>query len=154
MRYHFAGFVFDADNLSLTGPQGEHSLRPMRARVLQSLLDGAPNLMRHDELIDQVWGNQAVTPGVLTHSIREIRNALGDLPQQPRFIETRHRLGYRFIAPVRMETRSRQTGPLPESVTASNAPPAAQPESSEPHETPPPHLPATPTLPTPPSLRR
>ncbi|MFA5591030.1 MAG: tetratricopeptide repeat protein [Lysobacteraceae bacterium] len=149
MRYHFAGFVFDADNLSLIGPQGEHTLRPMSARVLQSLLDGAPNLMRHDELIDQVWGNQAVTPGVLTHSIREIRNALGDVPQQPRFIETRHRLGYRFIAPVRMETRNSQAAPVAASMAVSSATPGIQPESSEPHETPPTNLPAMPTTPSP-----
>lgn len=132
MRYHFAGFVFDADNLSLTGPQGEHTLRPMSARVLQSLLDGAPNLMRHDELIDRVWGSQVVTPGVLTHSIRELRQALGDTPQQARFIETRHRVGYRFIAPVRVETAGGRAHPTPEPLADSNATPETPSDPREP----------------------
>lgn len=102
MRYLFDGFVFDADNLRLDGPDGERALRPMTARVLHVLLENAPDLLRHDDLLDRVWGRQAVTPGVVTHSIREIRAALGDSPQHPVFIETKHRLGYRFIAPVRI----------------------------------------------------
>src|SRR5690606_25562173 len=57
-------------------------------------------LLRHDELLDAVWGRQAVTQGVLSQSVRELRQALGDSAQAPRYIETKHRLGYRFVADV------------------------------------------------------
>ena len=100
MRYRFDGFAFDPDNLQLSGPDGEIPLRPMTVRLLQALIESAPQLLRHDELLDQVWGRQAVTQGVLSQSIRELRQALGDSAQQPRYIETKHRLGYRFVGPV------------------------------------------------------
>ncbi|MCB1559494.1 MAG: winged helix-turn-helix domain-containing protein [Xanthomonadales bacterium] len=100
MRYRFDVFEFDADNLQLNGPAGSLPLRPMTVRLLRALISQAPQLLRHDELLDQVWGRQAVTQGVLSQSIRELRQALGDSAQEPRFIETKHRLGYRFIGEV------------------------------------------------------
>ncbi len=98
MRYLFHDFCFDATNMQLAGPQGEISLRPMTVKLLQVLLENAPQLLRHDELLDRVWGRQEVTLGVLSQSVRELRQALGDSAQESRFIETKHRLGYRFIA--------------------------------------------------------
>ena len=98
MRYLFDDFCFDANNMQLAGPQGEISLRPMTVKLLQVLLEHAPQLLRHDELLDQVWGRQEVTLGVLSQSVRELRQALGDSAQESRYIETKHRLGYRFIA--------------------------------------------------------
>ena len=45
-----------------------------------------------------VWNGTAVSDDALTSCIQELRRALDDDPKQPRFIETRHRRGYRFIA--------------------------------------------------------
>ena len=47
-----------------------------------------------------MWPGVFVGDGALKVCIREIRRALGDDAQAPRFIETAHRRGYRFIAPV------------------------------------------------------
>ena len=133
MRYFFDDFIFDAADLRLEGPQGELALRPMSARVLQSLLEEAPGLLRHDELLDRVWGRQAVTPGVLSHSIREIRGVLGDSARESRYIETRHRLGYCFIAPVRAQDSQIESRPQADvSVVAEveREPPASTPQQS------------------------
>ncbi len=100
MRYRFTPFLFDAGNARLEGPQGEIPLRPMTLKLLRCLLEHAPDLLGHDELLDRVWGRQAVTPGVLSQSVRELRRALGDTAQASVYIETRHKLGYRFAAPV------------------------------------------------------
>lgn len=100
MSFLFGPFRFDARNLRLDGPAGEIALRPMTLRLLHELLKDAPNLVGHEQLLDRVWGRQAVTPGVLSQSILELRRALGDSAQTPAYIETKHRLGYRFVATV------------------------------------------------------
>ena len=56
--------------------------------------------MPKQELLDAVWPGVFVGDAVLKVTIREIRKALGDDTDQPRFIETAHRRGYRFVAPV------------------------------------------------------
>ncbi len=98
MRYQFDHFIFDAHNARLSGPEGEIALRPITLQVLQYLLENAQRLVGHDELLDNVWGRQAVSVGVVSQSIRELRQALGDSARNSTFIETKHKLGYRFLA--------------------------------------------------------
>ena len=100
MDFVFGPFRFDARNLRLSGKDGEVVLRAMTLRVLHELLKDAPNVIGQEQLLDRVWGRQAVTPGVLSQSILELRRALGDSAQTPLYIETKHRLGYRFLADV------------------------------------------------------
>src|SRR6185369_9289598 len=50
------------------------------------------------DLFASVWKDTAVTDDALTSCIQELRRALGDDARQPRFIETRHRRGYQFVA--------------------------------------------------------
>ena len=56
--------------------------------------------MTKRELLDALWPDVFVADGALKVCIREIRRALDDDAPAPRFIETAHRRGYRFIAPV------------------------------------------------------
>ncbi len=100
MTFRFGPYEFAPDSSCLIGPNGEVPLRPMTLSVLHLLLESAPHVVGHEALLDRVWGRQAVSPGVLSQSIRELRKALNDSPQSPRYIETRHRVGYRFIADV------------------------------------------------------
>ncbi len=48
----------------------------------------------------KVWGGLAVGDDAITSCIQELRHALGDKARKPLYIETRHRRGYRLIAPV------------------------------------------------------
>src|SRR5262249_58441646 len=69
-----------------------------------------------EELLQAVWPETAVTEGVLTTHVRQIRQALGDAPQAPQFIETVHRRGYRWIGAVqssRFQVPSSKTDPVP-----------------------------------------
>ena len=66
----------------------------------------AGRLVPKQELLDAVWPGVFVGDAVLKVTIREIRKALGDDPRTPRFIETAHRRGYRFIAPVTGASRA------------------------------------------------
>jgi DNA-binding winged helix-turn-helix (wHTH) protein len=67
---------------------------------LQYLVDRAGSLVMQAELLEALWPDTFVQPEVLKTHIGGIRNALGDDPKHPKFIETLPRRGYRFIAPV------------------------------------------------------
>jgi pimeloyl-ACP methyl ester carboxylesterase/DNA-binding winged helix-turn-helix (wHTH) protein len=75
-------------------------LTPKAFALLQCLAGHAGRLVNKAELLEAVWPGVFVGDAVLKSSIRELRKALGDNPQQPRYIETAHRRGYRFVAPV------------------------------------------------------
>src|SRR5262249_15757099 len=57
-------------------------------------------LVTKEELLQAVWPETYVSEGLLSTYIRDLRAALGDDPEAPRFIETVVRRGYRFIAPL------------------------------------------------------
>jgi DNA-binding winged helix-turn-helix (wHTH) protein/predicted ATPase len=68
--------------------------------VLECLLSQAGQLVTKDDLLTTAWPDTAVGEAVLTTAMREIRRALGDQARIPRFIQTVHGRGYRFIAAV------------------------------------------------------
>ena len=57
-------------------------------------------LVGKDELFSALWPDVAVTDNALTQAVSELRQALGDDPSNPTYIQTVARRGYRFIAPV------------------------------------------------------
>jgi TolB-like protein/Tfp pilus assembly protein PilF len=61
------------------------------------------------ELLTSVWHDVVVGDDALTSCIQELRRALGDDAKRPRFIETRHRVGYRFVARLVAATPDRTT---------------------------------------------
>jgi hypothetical protein len=73
--------------------------------------------VRKAALLETVWPETAVTEGVLTRCIRELRRALGDDARQARYIETVHRRGYRFVGglhpPPRPESPLRDASVTP-----------------------------------------
>lgn len=75
-------------------------LAPKAFALLQFLAGQSGRLVSKQELLAGVWHDVFVGDAVLKGTIREVRKALGDDSQEPRFIETAHRRGYRFIAPV------------------------------------------------------
>ena len=80
---------------------GQHVPLPPKAfSVLQFLASRAGRLVSKQDLLDAGWPGVFVTDAVLKVTVREIRRALGDSPAAPTYIETAHRRGYRFIAPV------------------------------------------------------
>ena len=94
----FRPFRLDPANRRLYSGEQAIPLRPKSFEVLKYLVEHAGALVTKDELLDAVWPATNVSDTVLKTSIREIRGALGDLARTPRFVETAHRSGYRFIA--------------------------------------------------------
>ena len=78
--------------------------------------------MSRTDLQRGLWGDDTFVDyeqGV-NHCIKELRAALGDLADSPRYIETLARRGYRFIAPV--QRKSNGTGPISEEAAVSLQP--------------------------------
>jgi predicted ATPase/DNA-binding winged helix-turn-helix (wHTH) protein len=73
---------------------------PKAFAVLEYLVEHAGQLVTHDELLEGVWPDRMVEPQAVKKRILDVRNALGDRPKNPVFIETVPKRGYRFIAPV------------------------------------------------------
>lgn len=78
--------------------QREVRLTPRSLAVLALLASQPGRVVSKDELFTTVWQDTAVTDAALATCIQEIRRALGDQSRDPRFIETIHRRGYRFVA--------------------------------------------------------
>ena len=96
----FGEFRLDPANATLKRGAAPVPLTPKAFGVLELLVSRAGQLVTKDEFLDRLWPGVFVGDAVLKVCIREIRQALGDDHQAPRFIETAHKRGYRFIAPV------------------------------------------------------
>ncbi|HEY8182466.1 MAG TPA: winged helix-turn-helix domain-containing protein [Thermoanaerobaculia bacterium] len=74
-------------------------------RILAILLERAGEIVTREELRERLWPTEFVDfDHSLNTAIRKLREALGDSAENPRFVETLARRGYRFIAPVSWET--------------------------------------------------
>jgi DNA-binding winged helix-turn-helix (wHTH) protein len=82
----------------------EVRLTPRAAAVLALLLERAPQVVTKQELLDRVWEQSSVGNEALTSCIKELRRALDDDAREPRYIETRHRRGYRLVVSVTTST--------------------------------------------------
>ncbi len=75
------------------------------------LLQRAPALVSREELLDAVWGRQAISANTVSQTILELRRALGDSAAEGGLIETRHRVGYRIVPVVSREVDVTETAP-------------------------------------------
>ncbi|HET9131794.1 MAG TPA: winged helix-turn-helix domain-containing protein, partial [Terriglobia bacterium] len=75
-------------------------LRPKAFAVLAYLVQRPGQLVTKEDLLSAVWPETFVSDAVLKVAIRQIREALDDDSDAPRFVETAHRRGYRFIGSI------------------------------------------------------
>lgn len=96
----FGEFSFQPASGQLRRSGVELHLTPKAAAVLRELVGQPDAPVSKQSLFERVWAGTVVTDDALTSCILELRKALGDDPKAPRYIATRHRRGYQFIAPV------------------------------------------------------
>jgi DNA-binding winged helix-turn-helix (wHTH) protein len=96
-QWHFGEFRFEAASGTLWRGTELVALTPKAASVLRRLLAERGRLVTKDALLDAAWPDTAVGDSSLKACIAEIRRALGDPAEAPRFIATLHRRGYRFL---------------------------------------------------------
>ena len=105
MKSHFGPFVFDVSNQLLWRGDQEVPLPPRVVGVLGLLVARPGQVVSRQELIDAVWKDAFVSDTSLAEAISFLRQALGDDPQQPSYIQTVHRRGYRFLRPAESPPR-------------------------------------------------
>ena len=106
----FADYRFELASGRLWRGPDEVRLTPKASAVLKGLVANAGQLVSKEMLFASVWPDTAVGDDALTTCVQEVRRALNDDPKQPRFIETRHRRGYRFLAPLLAASPSSTVG--------------------------------------------
>ena len=72
-------------------------VEPKAHAVLLQLLTHPGEAIERERLLDTVWGHRHVTPSVLNRIVAQLRRALGDDASNPRYIQTLHGRGYRFM---------------------------------------------------------
>ena len=96
----FGGYRFEAETGRLWSGKREIHLTPKASEVLKQLVLHAGEPVSREDLFATVWNGTSVSDDALTSCIQELRRALADDSKHPRFIETRHRRGYRFVARI------------------------------------------------------
>ncbi len=101
-KYRFGIFEFDDRAGELRRDGQLVRLQPQPSRVLSLLLARPGEVILREELRDHLWGGDTFVDFErgLNFCILQVRAALGDSSDNPRFVQTVPRKGYRFIAPV------------------------------------------------------
>ena len=87
---------------AITGSNGEaQHLEPKVMDVLAFLADHANELVTRDVLLEAVWSGHVAADELLTGAVSDLRRALEDNREDPKYIETVPKRGYRLIGQIR-----------------------------------------------------
>lgn len=104
--YRFGIFELDLQTQELRRRGIRVKLQGKPFQILEALVERSGELVTRAELRQKLWPDTFVGfDRSLNTAVNSLRKALGDLAGNPRFLETRSRHGYRFIAPVESITR-------------------------------------------------
>ncbi len=97
--FTFNGFELDAKNFQLRCAGVPVPLQKIPLELLLFLVERNGQLVTRDEIVERVWGKDLFldVESAVSTAIRKIRQALGDDPARPTYIETVPTKGYRFI---------------------------------------------------------
>ncbi|HSS97211.1 MAG TPA: winged helix-turn-helix domain-containing protein, partial [Terriglobales bacterium] len=126
--YRFGLYVLDPVNGTLTRNQMRVRLQEQPFQLLLLLVERAGQIVSREEIRNRLWPQNTFVEfdKSLGVAVLKVREALADEASNPRFIETIPRRGYRFIAPVKVETVPNQnpaiaTSAVPDLVVAQPA---------------------------------
>ena len=102
MVHKFGVFDFDTGSGELRKNGRVIALEPQPAKALALLLSRAGEIVSRDELREAVWGldTHVDFDRGIAYCLSQIRSALGDSGDNPRFVQTVPKYGFKFIAPV------------------------------------------------------
>lgn len=122
MTCRFGVFEFDAASGELRKQGRVVRLEPQPAKALALLVSQPGEVVSREQLRAHLWGDDTYVDydRGLAYCLGQVRTALGDSADNPRFVETLPRRGFRFIAPVQ------QTLPPSDSHLEPTSPPFVQ----------------------------
>ena len=98
----FGSFEADLQERALTKMGSRIRLQEQPFRILALLLERSGQLVTREEIRQKLWSHDTFVgfDDALNTAVRKLREALNDSADNPRFLETVPRRGYRFVAPV------------------------------------------------------
>jgi len=100
---HFAGYVLDLETAELRSNGTKVILQDQPFQILATLIEAQGRLVTRNELIKKLWpaGTFVDFDQSLNKAVGRLREALGDNADDPMFVETVPRRGYRFVVPTK-----------------------------------------------------
>src|ERR671929_880778 len=98
----FECFELDVRSRELRKGKSRIRLQEQPFEILRLMLERPGDVVTREELAQRLWpdGTFVDFEHSLNAAVKRLRAALGDDADNPRFVETLPRRGYRFIAPV------------------------------------------------------
>jgi TolB-like protein/tetratricopeptide (TPR) repeat protein len=100
--FRFGGFEMNLRTRELWRNGVRIRLQDQPFQILAMMLERPGDVVTREEIRERLWADGTTVDfehGV-NAAIKRLRTALGDIAESPRFVETLHRRGYRFIAPL------------------------------------------------------
>ncbi|MGA2966705.1 MAG: winged helix-turn-helix domain-containing protein [Terriglobales bacterium] len=96
----FGSFALDLTSGELRKDGQKVALPPKAFAVLKALIERPGEMVTREDLRTRLWAGDTFVEfeDSLNHAVNKLRHALGDSAEDPQFIETLPRFGYRFIA--------------------------------------------------------
>ena len=104
----FNEFELDVRAFELRREGARIKLQEQPLRILTALLEHPGEIVTRDEIRKRLWPNNTaveVSHGI-NAAVQRLREALGETAENPQYVETLARRGYRFIAPVRIGSKT------------------------------------------------
>ena len=100
--FRFGEFELDVDRAELRRAGRQVRLQPQPMKLLTLLLRNPGSVVTRDDIRAELWsdGTHVDFDQAVNFAIKQVRDALGDLAENPIYLQTLPRRGYRYIAPV------------------------------------------------------
>ncbi len=96
-RYRVGDLQVDVGAGVVTRGETRLGLSPLTFNVLAALIRRAPQIIQRQEILATVWPNEFVNDDTLSQRVRLLREALGDVEKEPRYVASVRGWGYKLV---------------------------------------------------------
>lgn len=96
-RYQFDDLTVDTGKRLVLRDTSALEISGLTYDLLLAIIQAAPNIISHDDLVDKVWSGRPTSPETITQRAMMLRQALDDTADHPRYFEVVRGHGFRLI---------------------------------------------------------